>query len=163
MGLYVKPTDTHQYLHSSSCHPYHCKKGIPYSQTLRLNRICSDSRSFDRRCNDLERWLLERGYKEKEVRKQVLRGRAICRDDLLNRERTLQEKAQVTFNFTYYAVFKDVRKILKDLHLFLTPDRAHKRIFSEVPIIGFKSAKNFKDHLVKAVLPPLDRQDRSKA
>ena len=67
--LHVKPTDTHQYLHSFSCHPYHCKKGIPYSQTLRLNRICSDSTSFDRRCNDLERWLLERGYKEKEVRK----------------------------------------------------------------------------------------------
>ena len=29
--LYVKSTDTHQYLHSSSYHPYHCKKGIPYS------------------------------------------------------------------------------------------------------------------------------------
>ena len=46
--LYVKSTDTHQYLHSSSYHPYHCKKGIPYSQALSLNRICSDSRSFDR-------------------------------------------------------------------------------------------------------------------
>ena len=87
--LCVKPTDTHQYLHSSSCHPY---QGIPYSQTLRLNRICSDSTSFDRRCNYLESWLLERGYKEKEVRKQVLRGRAFCRDDLLNRERTFQKK-----------------------------------------------------------------------
>ena len=32
--LYVKSTDTHQYLHSSSFHPYHRKKGIPYSQTL---------------------------------------------------------------------------------------------------------------------------------
>ena len=36
--LFVKETDTHQFLDSSSCHPYHCKKGIPYSQTLRLNR-----------------------------------------------------------------------------------------------------------------------------
>ena len=52
--LYVKPTDTHQYLHSSSYHPCHCKKGIPYSETLRLNRICSDSTSFDRRCNYLK-------------------------------------------------------------------------------------------------------------
>ena len=27
--MYVKPTDTHQYLDSSSCHPYHCKKKYP--------------------------------------------------------------------------------------------------------------------------------------
>ena len=128
--LYVKPTDTHQYLHSSSCHPYHCKKRIPYSQTLCLNRICSYSRTFDRICSDLERWLLERSYKEKELWKQVLRNRAICRDDLLNRERTLQEKRQVTFNLTYYPVFKDVQKILKELHFLLTPDQARKRVFS---------------------------------
>ena len=31
--LYVKPTDSHQYLQSSSCHPFHCKKGKPYSQS----------------------------------------------------------------------------------------------------------------------------------
>ena len=37
-------------------------KGILYSQALRLNRICSDPISFDRRCNDLEKWLTERGY-----------------------------------------------------------------------------------------------------
>ena len=84
--LYVKPTDSHQYLHSSSCHPYHCKKGIPYSQALRLNRICSDPISFDRRCNDLEKWLIERGYSEREVRKQILRARGFSRDSLLDRE-----------------------------------------------------------------------------
>ena len=27
--LYVKATDSHQYLHPSLCHPYRCKKGIP--------------------------------------------------------------------------------------------------------------------------------------
>ena len=40
--LYAKPTDSHQYLHSSSCHLYHYKKGTSYSQALCLNRICSD-------------------------------------------------------------------------------------------------------------------------
>ena len=32
--LYVKPTNTHQYLDSSWCHPYHCKK---VSLTANLN------------------------------------------------------------------------------------------------------------------------------
>ena len=27
--LFVKPTDTHQFLDPTSCHPYHSKKGIP--------------------------------------------------------------------------------------------------------------------------------------
>ena len=32
--LFVKPMDTHQFLDPTSCHPYYCKKRIPYSQTL---------------------------------------------------------------------------------------------------------------------------------
>ena len=32
----IKPTDTHQFLDPTSSHPYHCRRGIPYSQTLRL-------------------------------------------------------------------------------------------------------------------------------
>ena len=32
--LYVKPTDTHQFLDSSSCHPYHCKKKYPIKPNI---------------------------------------------------------------------------------------------------------------------------------
>ena len=35
-------------------------------------------------------------------------------------------------------------------------------VFSEVSIIDFKNAKSLKDHLVRAVLPQLDREGRSK-
>ena len=96
------------------------------------------------------------------MRKQVLTGRTFCRDDLLDRKSTFQEKTQVKFNLTYYPVFKDVRKILKELHFLLTPDQAHKKFFSEVPIIGFENAKSLKDHLEGVVLPQLDREGRSK-
>ena len=34
--LHIKKTDTHQFLDSTSCHPYHCKKSMLYSQALRL-------------------------------------------------------------------------------------------------------------------------------
>ena len=44
--LSVKPTDTHHFLDPTSCHPYHCKKEIPYSQALMLNRICSDNETL---------------------------------------------------------------------------------------------------------------------
>ena len=64
IDVYVQPTDSHQYLHSSSCHRYHCKKIIPYSQSLRFNRICSKNNFFDIYCNNLEKWLSERGYSE---------------------------------------------------------------------------------------------------
>ena len=47
----VKSTDSRQFWDSTSFHPYHCKKGIPYSHVLRLNRICSDNEHFDKRSN----------------------------------------------------------------------------------------------------------------
>ena len=134
--LYVKPTYSHQYLHSSSCHPYHCKKGIQYSQALLPRRICSDPNSFDRRCNDLEKWLIKRGYSEREVRKQTLRAKGFSRDSLLDRENAREEQNKITFNLIYYPVFQSVKKISAELHLLLTPDVAHEAAFKTVPLIG---------------------------
>ena len=96
--LHIKPTDTHQFLDSTSCHPYHCKKSIPYSQALRYNRICSDNKKFDQRCNDLEKWLMERGYSERMVRTQILKARGESRDSLFERRNTRTSGSKLTFN-----------------------------------------------------------------
>ena len=41
-SIHYKATDSHSYLNFSSSHPYSCKSSIPYSQFLRLRKICSD-------------------------------------------------------------------------------------------------------------------------
>ena len=146
--LYVKPTDSHQYLLSSSCHPFYCKKGIPYSQALRLNRICSNNKFFDKRCNDLEKYLLDRGYSERMVRKEILRARAIPRDALLGKVNNQKNNNKITFNITYHPVFRNVKKILEEMHVILAPDDRHREAFPDVPLIGFKNNKSLRDHLV---------------
>eukprot|EP00061_Rhincodon_typus_P002517 g17760.t1 len=40
--IYYKPTDSHSYLDYTFSHPVSCKISIPFSQFLRLRRICSD-------------------------------------------------------------------------------------------------------------------------
>ena len=161
--LYVKPTESHQYLLSSSCHLFYCKKGIPYSQALRLNRICSSNEFFDKRCNDLEKYLLERGYSEKMVRKEILRARAIPRDALLEKFNNQEKQNKTTFNITYHPIFRDIRKILEELHVILVSDDGHKKIFPYVSLVGFKNNKSFKAHLVRSQLPDLDEVGRSKS
>ena len=52
-SLYTKPTDSHLYLHYSSFHPKHQKQSLPYSQALRLRRICSDARSYNKAAQNM--------------------------------------------------------------------------------------------------------------
>ena len=84
------------------------------------------------------------------------------RDSLLDRENTREEQNKITFNLTYYPVFQDVKNFLAELHLLLTPDVAHKAVFTNVPITGFKNNRSLKDRLVRAVLPKVDAEGRSK-
>ena len=63
--IYTKPTDTHQYLLPSSCHPRHIIKNIPRSLALRIRRVCSTSAFFDKHAAQLTAYLILRQYKEK--------------------------------------------------------------------------------------------------
>ena len=101
--LHKKPTDTHQFLDSTSCHPYHSKKSMPYSQALRDNRIYQ-------RCNDLEEWLMEGGCSERMVRTQILKTRDESKNSLLERGNTKTSDSKLTFNITYYPAFSECQK-----------------------------------------------------
>ena len=75
------------------------------------------------------------------------------RKDLLEREKAKTSESRLTFNITYYPVFQNIRNILQELHLLLAPDKEHKKVFPDVPVVGFRNGRSLKDYLVRAALP----------
>ena len=61
-SVHYKPTDSHSYLLYSSSHPSHVKNSIPYSQFLRLRRLCSDDSDFSSKSEEMCQFFEKRGY-----------------------------------------------------------------------------------------------------
>ena len=60
--LHCKLTDSHYYLLFFSAHPHHCKKRLPYSQFLRVKRICTRNKDFIKHSLKLVGQFKRRGY-----------------------------------------------------------------------------------------------------
>ena len=73
------------------------------------------------------------------------------------------DQNKLTFNITYYSVFQNIRNILQELHILLTPDKEHKKVFHDIAVAGFRNGKSLKDHLVRAKLPNVEITGRSES
>ena len=69
---------------------------------------------------------------------------------LLEKVNNQKKHNKITFNITYHPVFRDLRKILEELHVTLAFDDCYKKVFPEVPMIGFKINKNLSEHLMRS-------------
>ena len=47
---------------------------------------------------------------------------------------------------------------MNKIHLLLTLDNKHNKVFRDVPIIGFRRAKSLKDILVRAKIPQIKKK-----
>ena len=61
-SVHCEPTDSHIYLLNSSYHLQHVKNAIPFSQFLRLRRLCSDDSDFNNKCEETCQVFKLRGY-----------------------------------------------------------------------------------------------------
>lgn len=130
-NIYRKPTDTQQYLNMKSCHPPHVKKSIPYSQALRIKRICDSDQSFERESKQLKSVLEKRGYSRNLVENQIERVRRLKRSDLLedgSRSRRLDSQQQITLVIDYHPALLDVYKILRDLQILVEYSAVLKKV-----------------------------------
>lgn len=151
--VYSKPVDAHQYLNFRSCHPPHVKRGIPYSQALRLKRICSNENQLRERLGDLKGFLVKRGYKEDFVENQFSRTNNLRRVDLLERKKRAEVGNKNSFVIDYHPALQDLYGIFKELQQIVGWSGSFLSIMPDLPRICFRRAKNLKDHLVRSKLP----------
>ena len=51
-----------------------------------------------------------------------------------------------------------LKNVLSEIHLLLTPEREHGKVFERIPIVGFRRAKSLKYILVRGKVAPLEKK-----
>ena len=60
--LYIEPVDCHQYFLCLSSHPLQIKTSMPYSQALKVSRICSSGNDLKAHVSRMKELFLARVY-----------------------------------------------------------------------------------------------------
>ena len=153
--LYTKPTDKHQYLLQSSCHPKHTKRAIPFSLALRLRRICSSDDTFTLRTNELKTYLNKRGYNLSFLNQEIGRVNDITRSDALTNKDTpdTDQPTRVPLVITYNPALRPVSSIIHKHFNILSSSPRCANVFKATPLVAFRRTNNLSNLLVSAKLP----------
>ena len=111
-NLYYKPTDSHNYLMYSSEHPRHVLNGRPYSQFLRLRRLCSLESEFFENCFILSSHFIRRGYPKNLILNALKRASKLDLETILNNN--YLKKLITALRVTSLRFSRKIRKITQN-------------------------------------------------
>jgi hypothetical protein len=150
--LYVKPTDANMCLPFHSCHPRHCTRSIPYSQCLRLRRICSEDHTFLKRAQELKEKLQKRGYPSKLIQDSIDKVAALPRETtLIYKEKEQTERVPVII--THNPQNPPLSNWLKEYMPILHSSTRMKKAVPKPPIVGERNCRNLRSLLMPSKLP----------
>ena len=139
--LYNKPTDTHLYLHYTSAHQESILTKGPYSQYLRLRRICSLDEGFKANAFNLTGYYLERGYPINSLKKHFQRAKQFTQDQLLE-VKSKPETSRPVMVIYFTQKNPNVTKLIRDNWNIIQNTEELNQIFPEKPIMGFRRLPN---------------------
>jgi hypothetical protein len=148
-SIHYKLTDSHSYLSYNSSHPPRCKNSIPYSQLLRLRRICSDDDDYCTKAEEMKAFFIQRGYP-----RHVLEA-ALERVSRLSSTTKIPDSnnTRIPLVITYHPINSKVVRILMDNFKLLQQCKDTKDIFKDSPLVAYRRDKNLTDILVHSAEP----------
>ena len=151
--IHTKPTDSNTYLPNSPCHPRHVVNNIPYSQFLRLQQLCMDTKVFNAHCDKMEGRSLRRGHHLKNV--QEARAGASNTPS----SETLQYKPKQSTNRTPFIVMHHLSN--PPLHSWfievqtsiLHTSRRMQQALPHPPVLRERNCNSLRSLLMPSILP----------
>ena len=155
-SVHYKPTDSHSYLLHSSSHPSHVKNSIPYSQFLRLRRLCSDESDFSKKSKEMCQFFEKRGYPASVIQAAHHRAQQIDRQSALQTSQK-EKNDRIPFTLTFHPRNNPVKAIILNNFKILQNDPETGAIFSQPPLISFKRDKNVGNFLVRSAFKTIEK------
>ena len=157
--LYRKPTDTNSLLHFHSNHPRHQKEGIIYGQTLRLNKLISDTADLKTELINLAKILITKKTPLHLINFQIQKGLTKTQTDLLktevrgNRRHNASNKIKTNENFLpivmpYSSIGRKINTMVVEHWKIIENDTYLSSVFRQKPTKAYKNTKSIKDILI---------------
>lgn len=158
-SMYYKETDSHAYLHYRSSHPIKCLNSIPYSQLLRVKRICSSEEDFHQQAKKVKSFFKDRGYPNKVIESAYSRTCNKDRPDLL-KPQDVKSNTRIPLVLTYTKTNLPIVKTVCSNFKTLQTDPDLANLFPEPPLPSFRRDRSLKDILVRSLVSDnTDKQD----
>ena len=141
-----------------SCHPKHCTASIPFSQALRLWRICSEDCVYRQRIRELKDDFLSRGYYEQHLDNEFEKALETFREACLKLKLNQEKSACIPLVVTYHPILPSFHLTTKHHLSILHATERLQRAFVHPPLIAFCRQRNLRDLLVRSTLTTMPRE-----
>ena len=122
------------------------KASIPFSQVLRIKRICLKTTDFEHIFQELKERLLNQGYNKKSIDQQLSKVKTIDRNELL-KEKTHDKESQnkTPLVLTYNRFLPNINNVVWKQWSILNICKTLQGLFQEGPATAFKRNRNLKE------------------
>ena len=146
-AIHIKPTNKEQYLHFESCHPFHTKRSIPYSMSIRGHRLVNNKENLDKYLVNLKQSLLERKYPAPLLEKHILNSEVKYTPKPKISTNLIKNTNKIFLSTTYFPGAEKLRHIINDLFPIISNDASTKDLLDAPPILSFRRPPNIRSIL----------------
>jgi hypothetical protein len=113
-------------------------------QVRRIRRICSTEEGYLRHARRMKERLMNRGYGETGIEKQIREGLSMKREEAMKRAEKRQEEEKVRFVTTFSAYLPNINGILRRHEHYLKEEEL-KRCSLKTPSLSLRRGRNLGD------------------